>query len=60
MNQNPLQSLSEYSRFLSQILNRPEVQKSTVVVWSNSPYISFKLPNLPVLIQEIERNLLLL
>jgi hypothetical protein len=38
MDQNPLQSLSEYSRFISQILSRPDIERSTIVVWSNSPY----------------------
>ncbi|MCM0589477.1 MAG: hypothetical protein HEQ35_10660 [Gloeotrichia echinulata IR180] len=38
MSENPLQSLSEYSRFVSQILIRPDVERSTVVVWSNSQY----------------------
>ena len=38
MNQSPLKSLSEYSSFVSQILSRPTVERSTVVVWSNSLY----------------------
>jgi Family of unknown function (DUF6516) len=38
MNQNPLKSLSEYSRFISQILSRPDIERSTIIVWSNSPY----------------------
>jgi hypothetical protein len=38
MNQSPLQSLAEYSRFVSQLLNRSDVEQSTIVVWSNSPY----------------------
>ena len=38
MNQSPLKSLSEYSRFVSQIFSRPNVERSTVVVWSNSLY----------------------
>ena len=38
MSQNPLTSLAEYSRFVSQTLNRPDVERSTVIVWSNSPY----------------------
>lgn len=38
MRENPLKSLSEYSRFVSQILIHSDVERSTVVVWSNSPY----------------------
>jgi Family of unknown function (DUF6516) len=38
MSETSLNSLSEYSRFVSQVLSRPEVERSTVVVWSNSPY----------------------
>jgi hypothetical protein len=38
MSETPLSSLTAYSRFVSQILSRPEVERSTVVVWSNSPY----------------------
>jgi hypothetical protein len=38
MGETPLKSLSEYSRFVSHILNRPDVERSTVVIWSNSPY----------------------
>jgi hypothetical protein len=38
MNQSSLKSLSEYSRFISQILSHPDIERSTIVVWSNSPY----------------------
>lgn len=38
MSESPLNSLSEYSQFVSQVLSRPEVERSTVVVWSNSSY----------------------
>jgi Family of unknown function (DUF6516) len=38
MSETSLKSLSEYSRFVSHILSRPDVERSTVVVWSNSPY----------------------
>ncbi len=38
MSQVSLKSLSEYSRFVSQILARSDIQRSTIVVWSNSPY----------------------
>ncbi len=38
MNEPPLQSLVTYSRCVAEALNRPTVQRSTVVVWSASPY----------------------
>ena len=38
MSETPLKSLSEYSRFVSQILSHSDVERSTVVAWSNSPY----------------------
>lgn len=38
MSEFPLNSLPEYSQFVSKVLSRPEVERSTVVVWSNSPY----------------------
>jgi hypothetical protein len=38
MDSNPLQSLAEYSRFVAQILDRADVEHSTVAVWSDSPY----------------------
>jgi hypothetical protein len=38
MTENPLFSLASYSRFVAELLNRPTVQRSTVVVWSDSPY----------------------
>ena len=37
---NPLTSLSDYSRFVAELLSRPNVQTSTVAVWSDSPYTS--------------------
>ena len=40
MTQNPLKSLSDYSRFVAELLGRPNVQSSTVSVWSDSPYTS--------------------
>ncbi len=40
MIQNPLKSLSDYSRFVAELLGRPNVQSSTVSVWSDSPYTS--------------------
>ncbi|MBI3799600.1 MAG: hypothetical protein HY268_21850 [Deltaproteobacteria bacterium] len=38
MSENPLQSLVAYSRFVAELLDRPTVQRSTVAVWSASPY----------------------
>ena len=40
MTQNPLKSLSDYSRFVAELLGRPNVKSSTVSVWSDSPYTS--------------------
>ena len=37
---NPLQSLSDYSRYVAELLGQPNVQSSTVAVWSDSPYTS--------------------
>ncbi len=36
--QSPLNSLAEYSEFVAQILNRSNVIRSTLTIWSNSPY----------------------
>ncbi|MGB9753097.1 toxin-antitoxin system TumE family protein [Roseiflexus castenholzii] len=33
-----LESLDAYSQFVAETLNRPSVERSTVVVWSNSRY----------------------
>jgi len=38
MSDNPLKSLSTYSQFIAESLNRPDVLRSTIVVWSDSPY----------------------
>jgi hypothetical protein len=38
MHESPLKSLTDYSYFVSQLLNRPNVERSTIVIWSNSPY----------------------
>ena len=38
MKRNPLKTLADYSRFIAELLNRPTVKRSTVVVWSTSPY----------------------
>ena len=37
MDISPLSSLADYSRFVSEAVNHPQVQRSTVVVWSESP-----------------------
>ncbi|MGQ9626403.1 MAG: hypothetical protein ACUVV0_05795 [Anaerolineae bacterium] len=38
MNNNPLESLADYNRFVAELLDRPTVERSTVAVWSISPY----------------------
>jgi uncharacterized protein DUF6516 len=38
MMDEPLRSLAAYSRFVAEVLYRPTVERSTVVVWSTSPY----------------------
>lgn len=38
MTDNPLNSLANYSQFVAELLNRPTVLRSTVVVWSDSPH----------------------
>lgn len=38
MSDNPLRSLAGYSRFVAQLFDRATVRRSTVVVWSESPY----------------------
>ena len=38
MSENPLHSLTAYSRLIAELLDRPAVQRSTVAVWSASPY----------------------
>ena len=38
MSEPPLTSLAEYSRYLAELLNHPSVVRSTVAVWSDSPY----------------------
>ena len=38
MIEHPLQSLAVYSRFVAELLDRSSVERSTVVVWSASPY----------------------
>lgn len=34
----PFDSLADYTKFLADLLNRPEVTRSTVTVWSMSPF----------------------
>jgi len=34
----PLASLPEYSRFVAELFDHPEVRRCTVAVWSDSPY----------------------
>ena len=38
MADNPLRSLADYSSFVADLLDRPSVIRSTVVVWSDSSY----------------------
>jgi hypothetical protein len=38
MSSNSLQSLASYSQFIAEVLNRDDVARSTVMVWSDSPY----------------------
>jgi hypothetical protein len=38
MSDQPLESLSDYSRFVAELLSRPPIERSTVTVWSASPY----------------------
>ena len=64
---NPLKSLADYSRFVTELLGQPNVKYTTVAVWSESPYtgiaegevlftngLRLRHPNLPALIQELE------
>jgi hypothetical protein len=37
-NGTPLLSLERYARFVADLLHRPEVERSTLTVWSTSPY----------------------
>ena len=38
MSEIPLASLAHYSRFVAELLNRPTITRSTVIVWSDSPF----------------------
>jgi hypothetical protein len=35
---DPLRSLSEYSRYIAESFSHPNVERATVAVWSDSPY----------------------
>ena len=38
MTDNPLTSVTQYSQFLAELLNRPDLERSTITVWSVSPF----------------------
>ncbi len=38
MPENPLGSVASYSQFLAKLFNRPDIARSTITVWSVSPY----------------------
>lgn len=38
MDERPLSSLSNYSHFVAELLDRDSIEHSTVVVWSDSPF----------------------
>ncbi|MBU2610577.1 MAG: hypothetical protein KJ606_06470 [Chloroflexi bacterium] len=38
MPENPLKSLEAYNRFVARIFDSPQVEHSTVAVWSDSPF----------------------
>jgi len=38
MSDNPLKSLANYSRFIAELLDRSTIERSTLSVWSDSPY----------------------
>lgn len=38
MKNNNLTSLTKYSRYIAELLNRPTILHSTVSIWSDSPY----------------------
>ncbi len=38
MSQPALHSLAEYAHFVAELFSRPAVERSTVAVWSDSPY----------------------
>jgi hypothetical protein len=52
MTGNPLSSLGDYSRFVAELLNRPKIDRSTVVVWKEERlfwYDDFPHPDDPTL-----------
>jgi uncharacterized protein DUF6516 len=38
MSDSPLKSLATYSRFIADLLAGPHIERSTVALWSDSPY----------------------
>jgi hypothetical protein len=38
MADNPLASVADYCQFLAELVNRPDVLRSTITAWSASPY----------------------
>lgn len=38
MPESPLESLAGYSHFVAELLDRPNIERSTVTLWSDSPY----------------------
>ncbi len=38
MSDSSLKSLADYSRFVAELLDHPRVERSTVTLWSDSPY----------------------
>ncbi len=38
MSGNPLSSVENYSRYVAELVDRPSVERSTISVWSASPY----------------------
>jgi hypothetical protein len=35
---SPLKSLADYSRFVAELFDHPDIDRSTVTLWSDSPY----------------------
>jgi hypothetical protein len=38
MPESPLKSLTDYSHFVAELFSHPNVERSTVTLWSDSPY----------------------
>jgi hypothetical protein len=36
--ENPNRSVAAYSQLVAELLNRPNIGRSTVTIWSTSPY----------------------